>query len=109
MKQWRDQTWLEILDPNIKENYSEIEVTKCIQIGLLCVQQNPDVRPTMTNVLSYFSSHFNELPSSQEPAFFLNERTNPTIFAQESSINQPINISIPFSTNKMSVSEFLPR
>ncbi|XP_052729226.1 cysteine-rich receptor-like protein kinase 44 [Vigna angularis] len=108
-RQWRAQTWLEILDPNIKENYSEIEVTKCIQIGLLCVQQNPDVRPTMTNVLSYFSSYFNELPNSQEPAFFLNERTNPTIFAPQSSINQPINNSIPLSTNKMSVSEFLPR
>ncbi|WVZ08729.1 hypothetical protein V8G54_022075 [Vigna mungo] len=108
-RQWRDQTWLDILDPNIKENYSEFEVTKCIQIGLLCVQQNPDVRPTMTNVLSYFSSYFNELPSSQEPAFFLNERSNPTIFAQESNINQPINNCIPFSTNKMSVSEFLPR
>ncbi|XP_027928645.1 putative receptor-like protein kinase At4g00960 [Vigna unguiculata] len=108
-RQWRDQTWLDILDPNIKETYSEIEVTKCIQIGLLCVQQNPEIRPTMTNVLSYLSSYFNDLPSPQEPAFFLNERTNPATFARESNINQPINNSTPLSINKISVSEFLPR
>ncbi|KAI4305249.1 hypothetical protein L6164_028626 [Bauhinia variegata] len=39
---WRDDAPLEILDPNLKEFHSPTEVTKCIQIGLLCVQENPN-------------------------------------------------------------------
>ncbi|RDX70522.1 Cysteine-rich receptor-like protein kinase 25, partial [Mucuna pruriens] len=108
-RQWRDQTPLNILDPSIKENYSKIEVIKCIQIGLLCVQQNPNDRPTMVGVVSYLSSYLIELPSPQEPAFFLHGRMDPKSLAQESSSSQSINGSTPFSINEMSISEFLPR
>ncbi|RZB61883.1 Cysteine-rich receptor-like protein kinase 25 isoform D [Glycine soja] len=92
-RQWRDQTPLSILDASINENYSEIEVIKCIQIGLLCVQQNPDDRPTMVAIVSYLSSHLIELPSPQEPALFLHGRKDPKAL----------------SINEMSVSQFLPR
>ncbi|BAU02436.1 hypothetical protein VIGAN_11196700 [Vigna angularis var. angularis] len=36
-RQWRDKTILNILDPSIKEKYSEQEVSICIQIALLYV------------------------------------------------------------------------
>jgi len=97
------------LDPNIKENYSETEVLKCIQIGLLCVQQNPDDRPTMEIVVLYLSSDSIELPNPQEPAFFIRGRMDPTEIAQSSS-SQAINSSALFSNNEMSMSTtFLPR
>ena len=51
-----------ILTIAIKDKYSEIEVMRCIQIGLLCVQQNPDARPLMATIVSYLSSHFIGLP-----------------------------------------------
>ncbi|RZB61875.1 Cysteine-rich receptor-like protein kinase 8 [Glycine soja] len=108
-RQWRDQTPLSILDASINENYSEIEVIKCIQIGLLCVQQNPDDRPTMVAILSYLSSHLIELPRPQEPALFLHGRKDPKAFAQESSSSHNINASTLFSINEMSISQFLPR
>ena len=92
-RQWRDQTPLSILDASINENYSEIEVIKCIQIGLLCVQQNPDDRPTMVAIVSYLSSHLIELPSPQEPALFLHGRKDHKAL----------------SINEMSISQFLPR
>lgn len=99
------------LDPDITENYSEIEVIKCIQIGLLCVQQDPDARPTMVTVASYLTSHPIELPTPQEPAFFLHGRMDENAVANESSSNQSINTSTPliFSNNQMSISQFLPR
>jgi len=50
-----------ILDPTIKEIYSEQEVIRCTQIGLLCVHQNPDARPTMMEVVSYFNNNLIEL------------------------------------------------
>lgn len=100
---------LGVLDSSIKDNYSEIEVIRCIHIGLLCVQQNPDVRPTMATIVSYLSSYLIDLPTPQEPAFFLHERIDPISLAQESGCNQSANRSIPFSVNKMSISDFIPR
>ncbi|RDX96044.1 Cysteine-rich receptor-like protein kinase 8, partial [Mucuna pruriens] len=105
-RQWRNQTPLSILDPNINGSFSEIEVTRCIQIGLLCVQQYPDVRPTMVSVVSYLSNHLINLPSPQQPAFFIpmDQKT----IAQESRSNQFMGSTL-LSNNELSISEFLPR
>ncbi|KAK7380206.1 hypothetical protein VNO78_32704 [Psophocarpus tetragonolobus] len=111
-RQWRGETMLSILDPIIKKNYSEIEVIKCIQIGLLCVQQNPNDRPTMVEVVLYLSNnHLIEMPNPQEPAFFLRDRKDPKSFGQESSSrNRSTNSSTTlFSINDMSISQFIPR
>ncbi|CAJ1952563.1 unnamed protein product [Sphenostylis stenocarpa] len=105
-RQWRDQTMC-ILDPSIKENYFEEEVLKCTQIGLLCVQQNPDARPTMVEVVSYLSNHLIELPNPEEPAFLLHGGKDSKSFAQESSSRS--SGCTPFSINEMPTSQFLPR
>ncbi|KAL2334533.1 hypothetical protein Fmac_015746 [Flemingia macrophylla] len=107
--QWRSETPLCVLDSSIEEKYSKTEVIKCIQIGLLCVQQNPNDRPTMVEVASYLNSHLIELPSPQEPAFFLQSRMNPRSSGQESSYIRSINGSNPLSDNDMSITEFIPR
>ncbi|KAL5070210.1 hypothetical protein RYX36_021097 [Vicia faba] len=65
-KQWRDQTPLELIDQDIKESCNYSEVLKCIQIGLLCVQEKPDDRPTMASVVSYLTSPSAELPFPRE-------------------------------------------
>jgi hypothetical protein len=102
-RQWKDQTPLSILDPNIKEDYSSnIEVIRCIQIGLLCVQNDSEARPTMVTVASYLSSNSIELPIPQEPAFLLHGRTY-------SSSTQSANSSALLSINEMTTSTFLPR
>ncbi|XP_017408618.2 LOW QUALITY PROTEIN: cysteine-rich receptor-like protein kinase 25 [Vigna angularis] len=111
-RQWKDHATLGILDPSIKENFSEIEVNRCIQIGLLSVQPNPNARPTMAEIVSYISSCFYissyliQLPSPGEPTFGRLDRPG---ILQESSSSQFTNVSTPFFTNEMSMSEFLPR
>ncbi|XP_057446357.1 cysteine-rich receptor-like protein kinase 25 isoform X3 [Lotus japonicus] len=107
-RQWKDQAPLTILDPTIKEAFFEFEVIKCIHIGLLCVQENPDARPTMTTIVSYLSSHSIELPTPQEPAFS-SRRMSAQLTAQELSSFQSIKTSTIFSTNEMPISEFIPR
>ncbi|RDX73416.1 Cysteine-rich receptor-like protein kinase 10, partial [Mucuna pruriens] len=84
-RQWKNQTPLSILDANIKENYSQMEVIKCIQIGLLCVQENPNARPTMTNIISYLNNDSPELPPPQEPAFSLHRISNQKLVTQQES------------------------
>ncbi|XP_057757396.1 cysteine-rich receptor-like protein kinase 25 isoform X1 [Arachis stenosperma] len=101
-RQFCNQTPLSVLDPKMKENCSEFEVIRCIQIGLLCVQEDPDERPTISTIVSYLSNISLELPSPREPAFFLHAKMNPTkTIAGESSSS--------FSVNEISESTFLPR
>jgi len=105
-----DRTPLNILDPKLRGDYSKIEVIKCIQIGLLCVQENPEARPSMLTIISYLSNHSVELSSPLEPAIFiLDSKMNPKIVAHESSSSQSAKNSSPFSINEMTISDFYPR
>ncbi|KAI4295828.1 hypothetical protein L6164_035829 [Bauhinia variegata] len=83
-KHWQDQSLLELLDPTLRESYCESEVAKCFQIGLLCVQQNPEDRPTMGTVASYLSNVSVELPFPEEPAFFMHDRRGSSMVQRDS-------------------------
>ncbi|ESW15184.1 hypothetical protein PHAVU_007G051200 [Phaseolus vulgaris] len=107
-RHWKNETPMSILDPNMKENYYETEVIRCIQIGLLCVQENPNIRPTMATVVSYLNNHSLELPSPQEPAFFLHG-IDKKVMQQGSSSTISANSSMPFSVNEMPTTSFYPR
>ena len=93
----------------MKENYPEIEDIKCIQIGLLYVQENPNVNRPIVTIITYLDNHSIELPSPQELVFSLNERMDQNIIVQESSFGLNHNNSTPSSVNEMSISEFLCR
>ncbi|XP_028776272.1 putative receptor-like protein kinase At4g00960 [Neltuma alba] len=98
-KQWKEEKLLEILDLNIKEFASYNEVIRCIHIGLLCVQENPDSRPTMATVVSYLSNDSIQLPLPREPAFFLHDGMKPNTSGSKES----------GSIVEVSMSEFYPR
>ncbi|XP_048332640.1 cysteine-rich receptor-like protein kinase 10 [Ziziphus jujuba] len=68
---WKEGKSLELIDPVLRESYSEDEVVRCIQLGLLCVEQNPEDRPTMTSVLTMLTRHHLKLPLPQRPGFFI--------------------------------------
>lgn len=46
---------LEIVDPQLAESGNTDEIAMCIQIGLLCVQGDPQSRPTMRRVVVMLS------------------------------------------------------
>ncbi|XP_029126494.1 cysteine-rich receptor-like protein kinase 6 [Cajanus cajan] len=110
-RQWKNKDLLCILNSHIKESYSQKEVFQCIHIGLLCVQENPNMRPTMATIISYLNNLSLELPFPQEPSFFLYSRRMDydTARKQESSSNQTTNGCKQFSINEMSMSNFYPR
>ncbi|OIW12839.1 hypothetical protein TanjilG_24772 [Lupinus angustifolius] len=68
---WKDELLLDLLDPILQESYTQNEVERCVQIGLLCVQEHPDDRPTMGMVASYLNNVSVEMPNPVEPAFFI--------------------------------------
>ncbi|KAK7308807.1 hypothetical protein RJT34_05056 [Clitoria ternatea] len=109
-RNWKDEKPLEILDPDLKESFSHSEVINCIHIGLLCVQQNPDDRPTMERVVSYLSNISVELPLPREPALFVGIGNDPKkILKGESSDQQTKSNSIQSSINDMTISNYFPR
>ena len=64
---WREDRALDVVDSSIKESCVSDEVLRCIQVGLLCVQEVVD-RPTMLAVHLMLSSE-RALPFSKQPAF----------------------------------------
>jgi hypothetical protein len=61
-----------MIDDSLGRNYSETEVLKCVNIGLLCLQQNPIDRPTMSDVMVMLNGDASSsIPPVARPTFFL--------------------------------------
>ncbi|KAK9085002.1 hypothetical protein Sjap_025413 [Stephania japonica] len=67
---WRDGRPLELVDSAIGTSFLEQEVVKFIQVGILCVQENANDRPTMSSALLMLSNE-TTIPNPAQPAFIL--------------------------------------
>ncbi|KAM0952318.1 putative protein kinase RLK-Pelle-DLSV family [Dioscorea sansibarensis] len=54
---WTRGTISDILDPSLGDHWPRSEALRCIQIGLLCVQEDPANRPSMSMVVLTLSSY----------------------------------------------------
>ncbi|CAH8361804.1 unnamed protein product [Eruca vesicaria subsp. sativa] len=73
-----DETSLEALEEGVTtragssaigSNYQSNEVTRCIHIALLCVQDNPENRPMLSTIILMLTSNTITLPVPQLPGF----------------------------------------
>ncbi|XP_068322774.1 cysteine-rich receptor-like protein kinase 25 [Pyrus communis] len=109
-RHWRVGMPLELLDVNLRDSYSRSEVIRCIHIGLLCVQEDPDKRPKMQKILLMLSSYSLSMPSPERPAFFLHSRTDPNMPPMTcTSSDQPASNPLSLSVNEASITELYPR
>ena len=74
---WREENSMKIVNPLLDETYPANEVSRCIQIGLLCVQELAADRPTMSIVV-FMLGNDTHLPSPKWPAFILMGTNNST-------------------------------
>ncbi|KAK8675385.1 hypothetical protein V6N13_033452 [Hibiscus sabdariffa] len=65
---WEEDKALEVVDSTLVDSCSTDEILKCIQIGMLCVQEHATHRPTMSGVVSMLSKEAT-LPVPEPPAF----------------------------------------
>ncbi|KAL4628646.1 hypothetical protein ACB092_05G255100 [Castanea dentata] len=72
---WREGKVMEIVDASLGETYPANEVLRCIQIGLLCVQEHATDRPTMLTVVFMLGNDI-PLPSPKQPAFISTSTNN---------------------------------
>eukprot|EP00253_Pinus_taeda_P021303 PITA_21303 len=120
-------TVLDIIDPNIQENYQE-EVLKIVHISLLCTQASATLRPSMSEVITFLTSKNQHLLEPNPPPFIdvfhLNSNNNTNIAANHSHPSNNTNVSptshnsvsniaspssTPMSLNTISMSSFGPR
>ncbi|PQQ05027.1 hypothetical protein Pyn_18467 [Prunus yedoensis var. nudiflora] len=67
---WKEGKSMELMDSTLSSSCSSSEVTRCIPMGLLCVQERAMDRPTVSDVVSMLSNETMALPLPKEPAFF---------------------------------------
>lgn len=85
---WKHGRAPELIDPFILETCPFDEVMRCIHLGLLCVQENPQDRPTMSTILRHLQHQHNQLREPKEPASFSTSMTPLEGSTAISSINQ---------------------
>lgn len=60
---------MEIVDPLLGDSYDVSEVSRCIHVGLLCVQESAAARPTMSQVASMLCNEGSPPSVPDQPAF----------------------------------------
>ncbi|KAL2581414.1 hypothetical protein AAZV13_15G183700 [Glycine max] len=71
---WNEGACLKLIDPSLTESPDLDEVQRCIHIGLLCVEQNANNRPLMSQIISMLSNK-NPITLPQRPAFYFGSET----------------------------------
>jgi hypothetical protein len=66
---WTAENIVALIDPMISEPSFEMEILRCIHVGLLCVQELAKDRPTAYVVVSMLKSEIVDLPRPNKPAF----------------------------------------
>ncbi|KAL5063206.1 hypothetical protein RYX36_024943 [Vicia faba] len=89
---WSEDKQLEMIDESLKDSVVMDEALKCIQIGLLCVQDRADDRPEMSSVVLMLNGE-RALPSPRKPGFYPHEIVS-TLNKEEFSSTNEISISI---------------
>ena len=66
---WCEHNIKELIDETIAEACFQEEISRCIHVGLLCVQESAKDRPSISTVLSMLSSEIAHLPPPKQPPF----------------------------------------
>ncbi|KAH0941512.1 LOW QUALITY PROTEIN: hypothetical protein HID58_001149 [Brassica napus] len=107
-RNWKKGKGLDIVDPIILDSspstYRPLEILRCIKIGLLCVQERANDRPTMSSVVMMLGSETAAIPQPEQPGYCVGRSPLDT---DSSSSNQRNDES--WSVNQMTVSVIDPR
>ncbi|MBA0828528.1 hypothetical protein Goarm_013200 [Gossypium armourianum] len=98
-RNWNEGTALEVVDPILRDD-SRSEITRCIQLGLLCVQEDTAYRPTMASAVLMLSSYSSSLPVPSAPPLSMHSfRERETKSKSSSFSNQSKRETVQVSVN----------
>ncbi|KAL3824849.1 hypothetical protein ACJIZ3_020878 [Penstemon smallii] len=93
---WKQSALRNLMDPKLIDSCTKDQLRRCIQVGLLCVQNQANERPHIEDVISMLKIETSSLPVPKEPSFIL--RNNAVEKLQKSGPQK-------FSLNEVSYSE----
>ncbi|KAM3302397.1 G-type lectin S-receptor-like serine/threonine-protein kinase [Capsicum chacoense] len=88
-KIYKEGRSIELLDERLSDTCSRSEVERSICVGLLCVQQCPEDRPSMSSVV-FMLNNEGVLPQAKQPGFYIERNTKEVEF----SSNQHANVTV---------------
>ncbi|KAL0688097.1 hypothetical protein Bca4012_087774 [Brassica carinata] len=106
---WRNGSPLELVDPAIGRNYQSNEVTRCIHIALLCVQENPEDRPMLSTIILMLTSNTITLPVPRLPSFIPRSRDELDQISEGLESSQSTGRCVGNSVNDVSITDLDPR
>ncbi|MQM16121.1 hypothetical protein Taro_049074 [Colocasia esculenta] len=84
---WKEGKWMELVDASMADGNPMAEVFRCINLGLLCVQERPEGRPTMAWVVQMLGNDTEtSLPQPKQPGFMATRR--PFEVSSSGSVNE---------------------
>ncbi|XP_047336344.1 cysteine-rich receptor-like protein kinase 44 [Impatiens glandulifera] len=99
-KLWSNGIPLEFVDNALGESYSKKEIIRCMHIGLLCVQEDPEARLSMIDVVLMLNNDDSlSPPSPRQPVSVFRYNSEPNRIEDDKSV----------SLNKITISEVCPR
>ncbi|GMY37069.1 putative receptor-like protein kinase At4g00960 isoform X2 [Fagus crenata] len=100
-KNWREETTSNLMDPTLRDG-PITEMTRCIKIGLLCVQENVSDRPSMTSVVHMLNGNLDPIPTPTQPASFMRSNVVSSTSVEHDNGSRVTN-------NEASMTELCPR
>ncbi|ONI18595.1 hypothetical protein PRUPE_3G225400 [Prunus persica] len=96
---WKEGRGMEMIDASVRETYQPHEALRFIHVGLLCVEEAPADRPTMSSVIHMLQSNeASSLPPTKEPAFSRHRNSSAVGSSSQTSAtfsNNVVTISMP--------------
>ncbi|KAJ1275031.1 hypothetical protein BS78_05G105900 [Paspalum vaginatum] len=88
-KLWKEGRWIELVDESLAEHQDlTLEILKCINIALMCVQESAADRPTMSDVVAMLSIEtMSSLPQPKQPAYFNLSAASGDLSTEPTSVN----------------------
>ncbi|KAG2240419.1 hypothetical protein Bca4012_023313 [Brassica carinata] len=101
---WSNGSPLELVDPSFQDNYQTNEITRCIHLALLCVQEDAEDRPTMSAIVQMLTTSSIALAVPRPPGFFFRSRDE-----QVGRADPALDLSALCSVDDASITSVAPR
>ncbi|XP_051215524.1 cysteine-rich receptor-like protein kinase 6 [Lolium perenne] len=103
---WTKGSISEMIDQSLDE-YARSQALRCIHIGLMCLQPDPDDRPLILSVIFMLTRDNMEIQAPAQPAFFFRRES---LLASLSSYDQSdIILDDNVSVNGVTITDLYPR
>ncbi|KAI8570428.1 hypothetical protein RHMOL_Rhmol01G0033300 [Rhododendron molle] len=102
---WKCGKGMEFMDPSLDDTNSSCKLVRCMQIALLCVQENPADRPSMLELSVMLKNETASMNIPKRPAFSTrSDEDEDEVQVQESTFQQEI-----WSVGDVSITQLVAR